>query len=427
MSPPLSSGFDPTDFSSSVRAQDDLYEYLNGGWLERTTLPEDKARYGTFDILADGAELAIREILEESRTAPEGSEARKVGDLYSSFLDEERVNLLGVGPLVDRLAQVNAVTSINELLALIGRLQRRGVGGFYALFVDNDPGDPDRYVTILEQGGLSLPDESYYREEHFASIREAFVAHVARMFELASVTDAAGRAATDLRAGDEGRRWSLEQRRLARQREDLQPEVVGRGLRAVRGDAARGVAQRARGAGRRLRRGRPSPAQFRQRRGSAADRLPPRVLEGLAVVADHRRGRAVPLHRVRRRTLRLLWSHADRGRSDPPALEARRRPRRRGHGRSHRQDLRGTPLPARSEGSHGRAWSPTSSRPIDEASPTSSGWGRRRDVEPWKSSTPSRLRSATRCAGATTRPCASRRTTSWPTCGRPVSSSSSAT
>ncbi len=194
MSPPLSSGFDPTDFSSSVRAQDDLYEYLNGEWLERTTLPEDKARYGTFDILADGAELAIREILEESRTAPEGSEARKVGDLYSSFLDEERVNLLGVGPLVDRLAQVNAVTSINELLALIGRLQRRGVGGFYALFVDNDPGDPDRYVTILEQGGLSLPDESYYREEHFASIREAFVAHVARMFELASVTDAAGRA-----------------------------------------------------------------------------------------------------------------------------------------------------------------------------------------------------------------------------------------
>jgi putative endopeptidase len=191
---PTSSGFNPTDFSTSVRVQDDLYEYLNSGWLERTALPEDKARYGTFDILADGAELAIREILEESRTAPEGSEARKVGDLYSSFLDEERVNLLGVGPLVERLAQVNAVTSINELLALIGRLQRRGVGGFYAVFVDNDPGDPDRYVTILEQGGLSLPDESYYREEHFASIREAFVAHVARMFELASVTDAAGRA-----------------------------------------------------------------------------------------------------------------------------------------------------------------------------------------------------------------------------------------
>jgi len=105
-------------------------------------MPEDKARYGTFDILADGAELAIRAILDESRAAPEGGEARKVGDLYSSFLDEERINARGVRPLIDRLAQVEALASINELLALIGRLQRRGVGGFYAIFVDNDPVTP---------------------------------------------------------------------------------------------------------------------------------------------------------------------------------------------------------------------------------------------------------------------------------------------
>ena len=167
---------------------------MNGTWLERTAIPEDKARYGTFNILADDAELAIREILEESQTAPEGSEARKIGDLFSSFLDEERVNARGAGPLLERLEQVDAVQSINELLALIGRLQRRGVGGFYAVFVDSDPGDPERYVTLLEQGGLSLPDESYYREEHFAPIREAFVVHVARMLELAGLSDAATRA-----------------------------------------------------------------------------------------------------------------------------------------------------------------------------------------------------------------------------------------
>jgi putative endopeptidase len=138
--------------------------------------------------------LAIREILEESRSAPEGSEARKVGDLYSSFLDEDSINTLGVGPVIERLSQVRAVSTINELLALIGRLQRRGGGGFYAVYVDNDPGDPERYVTLLEQSGLSLPDESYYREEHFAPIRDAFVMHVQRMLELASVSDAATRA-----------------------------------------------------------------------------------------------------------------------------------------------------------------------------------------------------------------------------------------
>ncbi|MGD0853848.1 MAG: M13-type metalloendopeptidase [Acidimicrobiales bacterium] len=192
---PTASGFDTSDLSATVRPQDDLYLYVNGVWNERTKIPEDKARYGTFDILADGAEAAIREILEEAQTAPESSEARKVGDLFSSFLDEERANARGAGPLIDRLALVDAVTSINELLALIGRLQRRGGGGFYAIFVENDPGDPDRYVTFLEQGGLSLPDESYYREEHFANVRDAFVAHVERMLALAGVTDAAEKAA----------------------------------------------------------------------------------------------------------------------------------------------------------------------------------------------------------------------------------------
>ena len=188
------SGFDPTNFSTTIRPQDDLYQYVNGRWIEETPMPEDKARYGTFDVLNDMSEEAIREILEESRTAPEGSEARKVGDLYSSFLDEDAINARGARPLVDRLAQVEAVATINELLALIGRLQRRGIGGFYAVFVENDPGDPDRYVTLLEQGGLSLPDESYYREEHFASIREAFVAHVARMLDLAGLSNTADRA-----------------------------------------------------------------------------------------------------------------------------------------------------------------------------------------------------------------------------------------
>jgi putative endopeptidase len=191
---PLTSGFDATQFDSGVRPQDDLYQYVNGAWIESTEMPEDKSRYGTFDILNDGAELSIREILDESREAPEGSEARKVGDLYSSFLDEARINALGVGPLLDRLALVAAVSTVNELVSLMGRLQRRGIGGFYAVFVDNDPGDPERYVTLFEQGGLSLPDESYYREEHFESIREAFVAHVERMLALAGLDDAATRA-----------------------------------------------------------------------------------------------------------------------------------------------------------------------------------------------------------------------------------------
>ena len=112
--------------TTPLAPQDDLFRYVNGTWIENTEIPADKSRYGTFDILADGSEAAIHEILEESLDADRGSEARKIGDLYASFLDEDRVNELGASPLADRLAQVAAVSSIAELLELIGPLQRRG-------------------------------------------------------------------------------------------------------------------------------------------------------------------------------------------------------------------------------------------------------------------------------------------------------------
>ena len=190
----MNSGFLRDDVDDAVRAQDDLYHHVNNSWFDSNEIPSDKARYGTFDVLADGAEAAIRSILDESRTAPRDSEARKIGDLYSSFLDESRVEELGAAPLVERLRDIDDVSTLSELLEMVGSLQRRGVGGLYALYVDNDPGDPSRYVIFLEQGGLSLPDESYYREGHFADVRDAFVAHVTRMFTLAEVSDAATRA-----------------------------------------------------------------------------------------------------------------------------------------------------------------------------------------------------------------------------------------
>ncbi len=192
--PANNSGFDLDDLDETIRPQDDLYLHVNSRWFERTAIPSDKARYGTFDVLADGAEAAIREILDESRAAPSGSEARKVGDLYASFLDEARAEQLGAQPLAERVNDVDRVASVTDFARMVGTLQSRGQGGFYSLFVDNDPGDPTRYIVLFEQAGLSLPDESYYREEHFANVREALVGHIARMFELAGVTDASPRA-----------------------------------------------------------------------------------------------------------------------------------------------------------------------------------------------------------------------------------------
>jgi putative endopeptidase len=186
----LPAGIPIDELDPTTRPQDDLFRHVNGRWLARTEIPADRARYGTFLLLAEEAEKAVREIVEEAASAPAGGEERKFGDLYASFMDAERAELLGSQPVREELAAAQAVSSIPELLETLGRLERIGIGGLYRTFVEPDPGNPQRYVVFFEQGGISLPDESYYREERFAGVRDAFVGHVQRMFELAGLPDA---------------------------------------------------------------------------------------------------------------------------------------------------------------------------------------------------------------------------------------------
>ncbi|MDO9396532.1 MAG: M13-type metalloendopeptidase [Herbiconiux sp.] len=188
------SGIDTNELDPTIRPQDDLFRHVNGQWIARTAIPDDKARYGSFYQLAEEAEKAVREIVEEAQSAPEGTEARKFGDLYTSFMDEERVDALGASPLEPQLALVDAIDDLPTFATTLGRLERQGVSGLLRLFVDNDPGNPERYLVFLEQGGISLPDESYFRDEKFASVREAYLGHIQRMFELAGLDDAPGRA-----------------------------------------------------------------------------------------------------------------------------------------------------------------------------------------------------------------------------------------
>jgi putative endopeptidase len=190
----LSSGIDTADLDEKVRPQDDLFRHANGRWIDGTEIPSDKARYGSFYILAEEAEKAVHAIIEEAQTAPEGTEERKFGDLYASFMNEARIEQLGWSVIADDLAAAAAVTDIRSLVVALGKLERAGVGGFVQAFVDNDPGDPERYLVFLEQGGIGLPDESYFREPKFADIRDAYRAHLERMLGMAGIPDAAAAA-----------------------------------------------------------------------------------------------------------------------------------------------------------------------------------------------------------------------------------------
>jgi putative endopeptidase len=205
----LPAGIPINELDPGIRPQDDLFRHVNGRWISRTEIPADRARDGAFRNLAEEAQEAVREIVEEATSAPEGSEERKLGDLYAGFMDAARAESLGSQPISQTLAQARAVSSIPELTETLGRLERLGVEGLYRVFVSSDPGNPDRYLVFFEQGGISLPDESYYREERFAGVRDAFAGHVQRMFELAGLPDAGGaaRRVFELETAVAGHHW----------------------------------------------------------------------------------------------------------------------------------------------------------------------------------------------------------------------------
>jgi putative endopeptidase len=200
------SGIETSELDPEVRPQDDLFRHVNGKWIDRTPIPDDKARYGSFYILAEEAEKAVREIIVESQGAEPGTEARKIGDLYASFMDEGRIEARGWDAIAEDLAVADAVDDIPAFLSALGSLERKGVGGVFQAFVDNDPGDPERYLVFLEQGGLGLPDESYYREDTFAEIRTAYVAFLAKMFALAGL-DADAQRVFDLETAIAAVHW----------------------------------------------------------------------------------------------------------------------------------------------------------------------------------------------------------------------------
>ncbi len=201
MTDALPAGLAIDDFSAAIRPQDDLYRHVNGAWIDRTEIPGDKARWGSFHLLAEQAEKDVRAIIEESQTAEPGTQARKIGDLFASFMDTERIAAAGTSPLAETLAEIDAITGIPDFLRVAGAYERDGRAHLIGLYVDGDPGDPERYVPILVQSGLSLPDESYYRLENFEGTRSVFRAHLERLLALAEVADA---------AGDAARVWALE-------------------------------------------------------------------------------------------------------------------------------------------------------------------------------------------------------------------------
>ncbi|MCF6386583.1 M13 family metallopeptidase [Mycobacterium sp. MBM] len=179
----IRSGIDLSFVDSEVRPQDDLFGHVNGRWLAEYEIPADRATDGAFRTLADRAEEQVRDIIT-SASSDDGPDAARIGDLYASFMDTDTIARVGITPLLAELATVADAADRAALAAVLGRLQRTGIGGGAGVYVDTDSKDSTRYLLHMSQSGLGLPDESYYRDAAHAEILAAYPAHIARMLQL---------------------------------------------------------------------------------------------------------------------------------------------------------------------------------------------------------------------------------------------------
>ncbi|GAC1302484.1 MAG: M13 family metallopeptidase [Steroidobacteraceae bacterium] len=209
----LHSGVQTEYRDDSVRPQDDLYRHLNGKWLESFQIPADKGAYGSFTRIDDETKEQLRRIVDRlaamhgggtapaERVGDTGAvvAARKLADFYMSFMDEPRLDALGLEPLKMEFAEIDAVRSKRDIPALIARFNRSGAGAPYDIDVEPDSKDSTRYAAIVGQSGLGMPDRDYYLKDDakLKQVRGKYVLHIEKMLSLAGDKDAS-QAARDI-------------------------------------------------------------------------------------------------------------------------------------------------------------------------------------------------------------------------------------
>ena len=195
----LTSGINKKNMDTLVKPGDNFAMYVNGAWMKTAKIPADKSSYGAFDMLYDQSQKDVKAIIEEAAkgNSTEGSDEQKIGDYYASFMDRKGRDAKGIAPIQPELKAIDAIASYDDLAAYFGKANRAGVDIPFSVSVMSDFKDPTKHTLVTWQGGLGLPEREYYlsNDAKMTDIRQKYVAHIEKMFQLTNMPNAAESAA----------------------------------------------------------------------------------------------------------------------------------------------------------------------------------------------------------------------------------------
>jgi len=188
-------GIDLQYVEPGVRAQDDFFQHFSGKWLSTTEIPAERSSWGAFDQLRENTQPQLRAIFEDAASGKlAGAEAKKIGNFYLSYMDEAKIEQLGLAPLAAEFARIAALDSKAGIPALIAHYNLIGVDAPYGFGVNPDARESTKYAVGIGQSGLGLPDRDYYLkldDAKLAATRAKYQAHIAAMLTLAGNPHAA--------------------------------------------------------------------------------------------------------------------------------------------------------------------------------------------------------------------------------------------
>ncbi|MFZ6875599.1 M13 family metallopeptidase [Undibacterium sp. Di27W] len=196
----LGSGIHPENMDKAVRAQDDFYRYAQGAWLSANEIPADKSDWGTFMKAREDVQQQLRTIVESAardNNRRAGSDLQKIGDLYKSFMDEKKLNALGIAALKGELTHISAMKDKAAIAKLIARFHEIGVNTPIRAGIGQDSKNSSQYVVDVSQGGLGLPNRDFYLKQDdakMADVRAKYKAHIEKMLTLAGEKNATAQA-----------------------------------------------------------------------------------------------------------------------------------------------------------------------------------------------------------------------------------------